>query len=780
MFGGTVSGDALFTGTWSRLAFVAPALFRELNPAVQLAAAKATFARTGSLVGALSQMASDIVLGAAEHAQGFGIITAKYRITPKGLASEVTVKTADGYANTRTFYFKDLIDPPLERLALTTNYREVSKSQKSQQLDTHDDFMNDPSVHTVVLMSMGHQEGSDRNWMYIFQRDPKDPEIVRLIAVRLPDDPDEALALRNRVLIDAGLESAIPTDSPMDRIVLRGDSPTVTPRSLAAASPSGLFGITQDELKEADFGDIHDRQAAEIEALTHHMLAQLDAADLGSIDEQLEFAMQIAGRYLLSAAAAVRAVGDASGRDTPSAGAAAGGDATGLENSGASGEQLGAYGLVDEDAREVATLSIADAELSSLSDGISVADADGETSTLDIVTNENEEPDYYLNSEVEGGDDEYEPVQIGAEEAELEGFSLKREATEEEEDSEKDSKLNLELALTEAELAEEGKLTEEGEAERAILETLALEEERLRELIEELGGDASLFSTEPGEVSPLGLLIADGELTALSEIGEFNELLLAAEITDAVSSDYEEDTNDGDDAGDSGTDEASGSDGSALDAHAGGSDAEGANLGGADVNGAKADNESFLVADAALNNFGSTLELADGDAHREVTEERESNSTGEELAADHTEAKAERESDFWPTEDGELFAAGEQVEEAIAAGATSMRANRANRRRAAIRALNRMRHHAERLGINIIELIKLRQRRGLKRLWFEQLVFALAREMKFNFEQRQELARELELSSADFDDIRQAELAVRRELHARKMRTRLTDPLQNN
>ncbi len=733
-------------------------------------------------------MASDIVLGAAEHAQGFGVITAKYRITPKGLASEVTIRNPDGFSATRSFYLRELLNPPPERIALNPNFRPVSAWQIEQQLKTESDFMNDPTVHTAAIVSLGHHEDSDRNWMYVFQRDAADKDVVRLVAIRLPDDRAEALAFRDRVLIAAGLASAIPTGSSMDRIVLRGDMPTITPQSVAAASPIGLFGIGQDELSSLGsdgFEVIQQRQAAEIEALTRHMLDQLDAADLDTVDEQLELAMQMAGRFLVSAAAAVRAVGSADyGRPDPDGRGADGGrgDAAGLEILDSDADFMGvAESEIELGIADLNDSSLTETESISVSDGILVAE--GEESALAITAESTEEQNYYLSAEVEDGDEGYQPVII-----EFEDLSTEADTEEEKEGDQEEATLSL-LETSEGEATQEGEESEDGDVTTAdsvaelLLEEQTEEDERLKELIEELGGDTSLFSAEPGEISPLGLLIADGELPAFSELGEFNELLLAAEITDAVSSDYDDDCEEDsgaeqsgasdegvNDSGsnDSGSSEIGTSEGASSDEAAAADEVSGDEAGETSVSLAAGIDEEVDVDELATGGDSSM-----GDASEDDTLDLQSGSESVDGEL------SERESDFWPAIDGELFAAEELIEESKENGVVGLRAKHANRRRAAIRALNRMRHEAERLGIQILELIKLRQRRGLKRLWFEQLVFALAREMKFTFEQRQELARELELSSADFDDIRQAELAVRREVHARKLRTKLIEPLQN-
>ncbi len=819
---------------------------RELSPAVQLAAAKATFERTKSLVGALSQMASDVVLGAAEHAQGFGIITARYRITEKGLASEVTIRNPDGFAATRTFYLRELLNPPPERIALNPKYRPVSQKQVAEQLATETDFQSDRTVHTAVLMSLGHEEGSDRNWMYLFLRDKEDPDLVRLVAIRLPDDKAEALAFRDRMLEAAGLKGAISPEDPFGRIILRGDSASITPEAVAAAARNGLFGVGAGELASLGsdgFEVIQQRQAAEIEALTREMLEQLDAAELDTIGEKLELAMQLAGRYLLGALGPDKGSRSDDGPDGSDAGGASDAQADGLLERASAADQeavnLAAMTASEMDAatidsasefvaqedletewiRESEAESGADSELELnndqeeldpyltaeveggdegyepvqaeqleleatglTADGTRESEAEsGSDSELELKKDQ-EELDPYLSAEVESGDDGYEPVQSDQLELELAELTESRQAQAEEDD---DSQLNLILDLSpDNESDSKEKEAEGGDGEEALLEGQELsEEERLLQLIEELGGDVSLLSSEPGEVSPLGLLIADGELPAFSELGELSELMLAAEITDAVSADYDEDRDEGQDLDQVDGAELEKEDGAALESE----DPSGAVESGAEASDAADDREPEAAqTGAGVGADGESEELSNEEVIGDLLELQASAegfpgalSDPDELDAASEDEETELDEEAQAEADAE--ANGAESSELDAVISRGLGSNRSARRRAALRVLNRLRYQAERLGVDVFELMKLRQRRGLKRLWFEQLIFALAREMKFTFEQRQALARELELSSSDFDDIRQAELSVRRELHVRKLKTkpsqRLVDPL---
>lgn len=779
---------------------------RELSPAVQLAAAKATFERTQSLVGALSQMASDVVLGAAEHAQGFGVITARYRITEKGLASEVTIRNPDGFAATRTFYLRELLNPPPERIALNPKYRPVSQKQVAEQLATETDFQRDRTAHTAVLMSLGHEEGSDRNWMYLFLRDKDDPDLVRLVAIRVPDDKSEALAFRDRMLEAAGLKGAISPEDPFGRIVLRGDSPSITPEAVAAAAQNGLFGVGAGELASLGsdgFEVIQQRQAAEIEALTREMLEQLDAAELDTIDEKLELAMQLAGRYLLGALGPDKGSRSDDGPDGSDAGGASAAQADGLLERASAADQeainLAAMTASDLDA---ASEFVAQEEEDRISAGLAQEDLatewvreteaeSGSDSELELKS-EQEELDPYITAEVESGDKGYEPVQT--EQLELDIAELTA-ATEDEAEKEEDSQLSLVLDLSsenESDTKEKDEESGDGEQVELIEAQELSEDERLLQLIEELGGDTSLLSSEPGEVSPLGVLIADGELPAFSELGEFSELMLAAEITDAVSADYndEEDLDDGnaveidaDKLAEAGLGDNEATDFVNRDADGEVSDEV---IGGEPEGDPASSTEARTNEDAAeLSNeelIGDLLELQASSEGlsgplSESDDGEHANRDGVGGTEDEVDENEElREEQPEAEEDGET--APSELDAALARGLGS---NRSARRRAALRVLNRLRYQAERLGVDVFELMKLRQRRALKRLWFEQLIFALAREMKFTFEQRQSLARELELSSSDFDDIRQAELSVRRELHVRKLKTkpsqRLVDPM---
>ncbi len=774
---------------------------RELSPAVQLAAAKATFERTKSLVGALSQMASDVVLGAAEHAQGFGIITARYRITDKGLASEVTIRNPDGLAATRTFYLRELLNPPPERIALNPKYRPVSQKQVAEQLATETDFQSDRTVHTAVLMSLGHEEGSDRNWMYLFLRDKEDSDLVRLVAIRLPDDKAEALAFRDRMLEVAGLKGAISPEDPFGRIILRGDSPSIIPEAVAAAARNGLFGVGAGELASLGsdgFEVIQQRQATEIEALTREMLEQLDAAELDTIDEKLELAMQLAGRYLLGALGPDKGSRSDEGPDGSDAGGASDAQAGGLLERASAADQeavnLAAMTASEMDAVFIDSASIDFASIDAASEFVAQEDLatewirqseaeSGSDSELELKKDQ-EELDPHLSAEVDGGVEGYEPVQAEQLELELAELTASRQAQAEEDD---DSQLHLILDLSpENESDSKEKEAEGGDSDAALLEGQELsEEERLLQLIQELGGDVSLLSSEPGEVSPLGLLIADGELPVFSELGELSELMLAAEITDAVSADCDEDRDEGQDLDQVDGAELDKEGGAALESN----DPSGAVESGAEASDAADDRElEAAQTGAGVGADGESGELSNEEVIGDLLELQASAegfpgalSDPDELDAASEEEETELDEEAQAEADAEVN--GAESSELDAAISRGLGINRSARRRAALRVLNRLRYQAERLGVDAFELMKLRQRRGLKRLWFEQLIFALAREMKFTFEQRQALARELELSSSDFDDIRQAELSVRRELHVLKLKTkpsqRLVDPLVN-
>jgi|GEM_PF-6891549 len=754
-----------------------PGLVRELNPAVQLAAARATWERTGDLRAAFSQMAADIVLGAAEHVQGFGIVTCNYRITAKGLASEVTIRNVDGYATTLTFLLRDLLFPSKERQANNPNYRPVGGEQASHQLQAEKLLSTDPSVNSAIIMSLGHQEGSDRNWMYLFMRDAKDPTLVRLIAIRLPDDRSEALDFRDRMLAAAGLHEKIPLGDRMGMVVLRAGEGGITPKSVAAAAQStALFGFDAKELAElsADgFEVIQQRQADEIEALARNMLREVYEAECETIDDELNLGMRVAGRYLFNMAQQARQEEEMSESvSKPAAGGGAGDINTALENAGL---ELTSQVASDSDGIELAEgAELGKSDLTSSDVNLAADDLTDSTAELESLKLDSS-ADQIEKVETESGDESLEPITSSYDISN--NLDVKEDAQEEEAGSIAEA-AQLELVLEDSiENAAEKAEREEAAQDAAFELAEKLDDQaRIRELIEELGGDISILSNEPADVSALGVLLSDGEIPALTELGDLQEVLLAAEVTDGIYTDDDLEFGDnGDDVSASGfaADKSAVESGNSNDAEGSQDEILGEALGlsfalikESETEAAANGIDTDVVNDVSKNSLS-----VDGLLGQEV------------LAADTAEgADVTRDTDSLNLLGREnLDQENDDIEEAApSASALSLaKRSRANRRRSAMRALNRLRFQAESVGVDVFELMKIRQRRGLKRLWFEQLVFALARELNFNFEQRQMLARELELSSADFDDIRQAELAVRRELHARKIRARLLDVVQN-